>query len=939
MNKAHRTVWSDVIGNWVAVPETAKGKTKRSQKAISAAVSSLAMALGGGSMPAEAAGGTAGLEICENGTDSGINSNACALPSSGGVQNGWGLFTNNGAGFTTSEPAFITGVKQGYVTMYGQNGVYSWSDLYMNGANNVLGGTGTAHKIKGLAAGDVSTSSQDAVNGSQLYATNQSINSIVATGTKYFHANSTGADSVAMGADSIAIGQATTAAGREDIALGANATASGTNPFPATAIGKNAQALSTSAMAFGTSSFADKNTAIAMGYSATASDQNTTAIGAYSLAQGYNSSAIGREATAAALRSTALGYRTNAVNPDDVALGSRSTTAAAVNTTGATIGGKDYTFAGSNAGSTVSVGSVGSERTVTNVAAGRLSSSSTDAVNGSQLYATNQAVDQNTADISNTVNSINSIVATGTKYFHANSTGDDSTATGLDSVAIGQGAVAANANDIALGSNSTTAGVVNTIGATIGGKDYAFAGSHAQSTLSVGSVGAERTVTNVAAGRLSATSTDAMNGSQLYATNQAVDQNTADISNTVNSINSIVATGTKYFHANSTGDDSTATGVDAIAIGQGAAATHANSIALGSNSITSEAVATAGIAINGMNYAFAGSAPVGTLSVGSTGAERTITNVAAGRISAASTDAVNGSQLHATNQAVSSLQTEVSTISTDINALNNASVKYDTHADGTPDTSSITLSGGAYDSSTRTGGTAIRNVAYGVDGGDAVNVSQLNEVIGTVTNVANAANNPFMAAEGNRDTEGATATGTHSTAMGALASASGARSTAVGSGASASAANSVALGARSVADRDNSVSVGAAGAERQITNVAAGAQGTDAVNLSQMNQSLSQGLNQANAYTDQKITALGSQVSSVARGAYAGVAAATALSMIPDVDPGKTLAVGVGTANYKGYQATALGASARVTANVKLRLGAGVSAAGTAVGGGASYQW
>nr|WP_110325430.1 YadA C-terminal domain-containing protein [Paraburkholderia tropica] len=76
------------------------------------------------------------------------------------------------------------------------------------------------------------------------------------------------------------------------------------------------------------------------------------------------------------------------------------------------------------------------------------------------------------------------------------------------------------------------------------------------------------------------------------------------------------------------------------------------------------------------------------------------------------------------------------------------------------------------------------------------------------------------------------------------------------------------------------------------------------------------------------------------RNAYGGIAAATALTMIPDVDQGKTIAVGIGTANYKGYQATALGVSARITQNVKVKMGAGYSAGGdTTWGGGMSYQW
>jgi trimeric autotransporter adhesin len=240
----------------------------------------------------------------------------------------------------------------------------------------------------------------------------------------------------------------------------------------------------------------------------------------------------------------------------------------------------------------------------------------------------------------------------------------------------------------------------------------------------------------------------------------------------------------------------------------------------------------------------------------------------------------------------------------------------------------------------RTSAIRIQDIAIyslGVNSG-AVNYDQLNDAISSVKQFAQDGN-PFFVADGNRDTEGAKATGTHATAMGANANASGSQATAIGAGSTASASNSVALGANSVADRDNSVSVGSAGSERQITNVAAGTQGTDAVNLDQLNKSIAQGVTQANDYTDQKLNALGDQIGGVARTAYSGVAAATALTMIPDVDLGKTIAVGVGTANYKGYQATALGATARITQNLKVKIGAGYSSAGTTVGAGASYQW
>jgi autotransporter adhesin len=73
--------------------------------------------------------------------------------------------------------------------------------------------------------------------------------------------------------------------------------------------------------------------------------------------------------------------------------------------------------------------------------------------------------------------------------------------------------------------------------------------------------------------------------------------------------------------------------------------------------------------------------------------------------------------------------------------------------------------------------------------------------------------------------------------------------------------------------------------------------------------------------------------------AYSGIAAATALTMIPDVDANKTLSIGIGGGTFQGYAATAIGGTARITQNIKVRVGAGWSAAGTTVGAGASYQW
>ena len=348
-----------------------------------------------------------------------------------------------------------------------------------------------------------------------------------------------------------------------------------------------------------------------------------------SSATGTNSLAAGPAAVASATDAVALGNGANAGNAGAVALGAGSTTTTAVTTSGTTIGGITYTFAGSAPSSTVSVGSVGNERTITNVAAGRLSATSTDAVNGSELFATNQQVTQNTTDITNLTTNITN-----------------------GSVGLVQ-------------QDATTRNI--TVAKDTDGSVVDFTGS-----------ADTRTLTGVTAGAVNATSVDAVNGSQLYAlanstanamgggstvnpdgtiTNPTyvVDGNTynnvggaitniaGDITNINQTVNNITnGGGIKYFHANSTLADSSATGTNAVAIGGNAQATAANSVALGSNSKTTADLSAAGYNPGSTALAGTASAANGEVSVGSAGAERRITNVAAG---SAATDAVNVSQL------------------------------------------------------------------------------------------------------------------------------------------------------------------------------------------------------------------------------------------------------------------------------------------------------
>ena len=117
------------------------------------------------------------------------------------------------------------------------------------------------------------------------------------------------------------------------------------------------------------------------------------------------------------------------------------------------------------------------------------------------------------------------------------------------------------------------------------------------------------------------------------------------------------------------GKEAIATASNSIAIGNGAKATEENSVAIGNNSITNTAIGTESETINGTTHTFAGSAPLGTVSIGDIGKERTVTNVAAGRISDTSTDAVNGSQLHAIIEETDKIGTKVNSHETHINDI------------------------------------------------------------------------------------------------------------------------------------------------------------------------------------------------------------------------------------------------------------------------------
>ena len=139
------------------------------------------------------------------------------------------------------------------------------------------------------------------------------------------------------------------------------------------------------------------STAGAFGYKNTVTTDNAYVVGNNSTASADGAMVLGSSASVTGKNGVALGNNTKVANENAVAIGNGSETAAAVATPSATINGVAHNFAGVNPASTVSVGKAGAERTITNVAAGRISATSTDAINGSQLYAVTSEIDKGVA--------------------------------------------------------------------------------------------------------------------------------------------------------------------------------------------------------------------------------------------------------------------------------------------------------------------------------------------------------------------------------------------------------------------------------------------------------------------------------------------------------------------------------------------------------------
>ena len=221
------------------------------------------------------------------------------------------------------------------------------------------------------------------------------------------------------------------------------------------------------------------STAGAFGYKNTVTTDNAYVVGNNSTASADGAMVLGSSASVTGKNGVALGNNTKVANENAVAIGNGSETAAAVATPSATINGVTHNFAGVNPASTVSVGKAGAERTITNVAAGRISATSTDAINGSQLYAVTSEVDKGVAyagDVKDAAAAANKFTRKlGEQTNIIGGVTDTSKLTDGNIGVVSNGTDTLNiklAKDVKV--DSVTAGntVINNNGLTVGGKTY-----------------------------------------------------------------------------------------------------------------------------------------------------------------------------------------------------------------------------------------------------------------------------------------------------------------------------------------------------------------------------------------------------------------------------------------------------------------------------------
>ena len=465
-------------------------------------------------------------------------------------------------------------------------------------------------------------------------------------------------------------------------------------------------------------------------YGNTIAGQGSVALGVQSNSSADLSLAIGTKSQATAFGGVALGTGAKATLLNSVALGTASKTdkegQAYVQRE---IMGVTYTWAGgqtTDAGDVVSVGSKGYERQIINVSPGDISATSTDAINGSQLYGVLSAIERvryfsvkseegktdgtknwnnDGAKATNSI-AIGPNAATSTGATGSVSLGHNANVLGEDSVAVGPNATVTSGTvgAVALGSNANSRGTGSIAIGLNTENNYNYSvvvGAHSRANYGNATVvGARAAAQNngTAMGYLSnAVGDDSVAIGHQAQTTQAYSIAIGKQANSSGLYSTAIGSSAQAAGQNSFagGNNAKATGSDSVALGSGAMTTIGSSVALGNGAVgtANNFDATAknatfkndsGTTTN-VSYAASSSAKTGAVSVGSAGNERQIQNVAAGRISATSTDAVNGSQLYTVMNNVGHNIQQNGTDKSRIN--NNGTVNY---ADGNLTTVAIT---------------------------------------------------------------------------------------------------------------------------------------------------------------------------------------------------------------------------------------------------------
>ena len=346
-----------------------------------------------------------------------------------------------------------------------------------------------------------------------------------------------GTQSVAIGGDVRSIGQSSIAIGGDDIdqAKPDLYKAIPDLAVPGTQKNFNREVAALHPSGLGTAALNDSknyvntasigNASLAIGMMTQSLGTGSNAIGANSLSKGVASSAIGAMARSWGNNSLAIGSQAGAYGEKSTSLGDANTvgfdmTNATLSGSAAGALGRGNKVYGNNAYA------IGSENTV-----GTATVTETTEANGDKIKkVTAGTVKGNKAGAfgyKNTITTDNSYVVGSNSTISADNgmvLGNSATVTGANGLALGNNTKVANDNAVAIGNGSETAAAAATPSATINGVTHNFAGTNPASTVSVGKAGMERTVTNVAAGRISSTSTDAINGSQLFAVKTEVEK-------------------------------------------------------------------------------------------------------------------------------------------------------------------------------------------------------------------------------------------------------------------------------------------------------------------------------------------------------------------------------------------------------------------------------